>query len=302
MSKRRVKAYLILLIPTIIWGIAGSVIKFTLSDFSPFIFLFYRFFYSALIAIFYFFYFRPKLPKDLTTWLQVIIYAAFGNVLALVFLFWGLNKSTVLDFTIIDAFGPIIVSIAGAVILNDRITRKEKLGITLAFAGIVFTIFKPLVTEGLAIERFLGNSIILAFVLLDSFGYILTKILVRKNVKAFTLSNLSFLLGFFLLAPLVLGYYGVDAVTSEIKSASFSAHLGVIFMAVFSGTLAYALWTLGQKAIEVSEAAVFRYLMPLISTPIAVLWLGEKITWQFLAGALVIFTGVSLAEYKKTKR
>ena len=127
-------------------------------------------------------------------------------------------------------------------------------------------------------------------------------LLVRKNVKAFTLSNLSFLLGFFLLAPLVLGYYGVDAVTSEIKSASFSAHLGVIFMAVFSGTLAYALWTLGQKAIEVSEAAVFRYLMPLISTPIAVLWLGEKITWQFLAGALVIFTGVSLAEYKKTKR
>ena len=73
-------------------------------------------------------------------------------------------------------------------------------------------------------------------------------------------------------------------------------------MALLSGSLAYTLSHAGQKTIEIGEAAVFSYLYPLFAAPLAVLWLGEKITPSFIFGGLVITVGVVIAEYKKRKK
>ncbi|PJA42810.1 EamA family transporter, partial [Candidatus Woesebacteria bacterium CG_4_9_14_3_um_filter_39_10] len=43
MNPHRLKAYILLLIVAVIWGIAGPVIKFTLGGFPPLLFLTYRF-------------------------------------------------------------------------------------------------------------------------------------------------------------------------------------------------------------------------------------------------------------------
>jgi drug/metabolite transporter (DMT)-like permease len=55
---------------------------------------------------------------------------------------------------------------------------------------------------------------------------------------------------------------------------------------------------LGERTIEVSEAALFTYLTPLFSIPIAIVWLNEKITPIFIVGAIIIATGVIIAEVK----
>ena len=56
-----------------------------------------------------------------------------------------------------------------------------------------------------------------------------------------------------------------------------------------------------QKSIEIGEASLFAYLYPLFSTPLAVVWLGEKITPMFIVGAVVITIGVVIAEIKKRR-
>jgi drug/metabolite transporter (DMT)-like permease len=76
-------------------------------------------------------------------------------------------------------------------------------------------------------------------------------------------------------------------------------HAGVWYMAILSGTLAYFLYVRGQKSIEVSEAALFNYLQPIFSIPLAVFWLQESLTPTFVIGAIIIACGVIIAEYKK---
>jgi drug/metabolite transporter (DMT)-like permease len=73
-------------------------------------------------------------------------------------------------------------------------------------------------------------------------------------------------------------------------------------MAFLSGSLAYYLSTKAQKTIEIGDAAIFSHLYPLFSTPLAVLWLGERITPIFIIGGVIIAIGVFLAEYKKSKK
>ena len=75
--------------------------------------------------------------------------------------------------------------------------------------------------------------------------------------------------------------------------------MGVWYMALISGSLAYYLYVKAQRSIEVSEAILFNYLQPVFSIPLALFWLGEKITPAFLLGALIIALGVIIAEYKK---
>jgi drug/metabolite transporter (DMT)-like permease len=72
-------------------------------------------------------------------------------------------------------------------------------------------------------------------------------------------------------------------------------------MAVLSGNLAYYLNNLGQRTIEVSEAAPFSYLYPIFSAILAVFLLGDRLTPTIIVGSIIIFIGVFLAEWKKRR-
>jgi drug/metabolite transporter (DMT)-like permease len=74
--------------------------------------------------------------------------------------------------------------------------------------------------------------------------------------------------------------------------------LGIAFLAVLSGNLAYYLGNRAQKSIEISEAGLFSYLYPLLSMPLAVIWLHEEVTLPYIIGAIVVVIGVVIAEIK----
>ena len=93
----------------------------------------------------------------------------------------------------------------------------------------------------------------------------------------------------------------VPGIIDEVANLALPYHLGVWYMALISGTLAYALWIRGQKSIEISEAGVFAYLVPIFAAPLAVLWLGETITTPFIIGSVVVAIGVYIAETKKKR-
>jgi len=70
-------------------------------------------------------------------------------------------------------------------------------------------------------------------------------------------------------------------------------------MVILSSVVAYFAFELGLKLIEASEATLFAYLQPIFAAPVAVFWLGEKITPPFLLGAGIIAIGVVLTEYRR---
>ena len=47
------------------------------------------------------------------------------------------EKTTVIDMSLISLFGPIMVIAAGALFLKEHITKKEKVGIFIAFLGVL---------------------------------------------------------------------------------------------------------------------------------------------------------------------
>lgn len=301
MTSHRLRAYFYLLLVAIIWGAAGPVIKFTLGGIPPLPFLAYRFTISAIISLICFSTKGVKLPKSKSTLPYVILYGLLAFSIALGALFTGLEKTTVLDLALISTIGPLIITAGGALIFKDHITRREKAGIVIVLMGALINSFYPILS-GRSDLRFTGNIFIFAFLLSDTSSVLLAKRLVQKDISPLTLINMGFIIGALTIIPFTFFLHGGETVINVIFNLPLKYHLGVWYMALISGTLAYFLYVRGQKSIEVSEASLSRYLQPIFSVPLAVFWLGEKITTAFVIGAILIAAGVIIAEHKKKVR
>lgn len=298
MSPHRLKAYLYLVLVAAIWGVAAPVIKFTLQGIAPLPFLAYRFTISAIFSILLIMIFGLKLPKPKQNLPSILFYGLIAFPVALGVLFLGLEKTTVLDVSLMSLLGPLLITLGGAIFFKDHVTNREKTGIGIVVLGAVFTAISPIVMNHETL-RLSGNLLIALFLLTDSLAALMAKQLVRQKIPPLTLTNIGFIVGALTVIPLTAFFHGYSETITVITNLPLKYHLGVWYMALLSGTLAYFLYVLGQKSIEVSEAALFRYLLPLFSIPLAVFWLGEKITIYFVVGAILVIIGIVVAEYKK---
>ena len=300
MNPARKRAYIELLIVSIIWGAATPVIKYTLGGFSPAVFLTYRFFISAVLALMIFAATGFKFPKSLKVLGLTLFNGFLLTTVSLGLLFLGTDKTTSIDSNVISTIGPITIALAGVFFLRERVTKKEAVGILIALTGTLITIIEPVLKSG-GFGGLEGNLLVFASVIITTVNAVLAKMILRDNVDALTATNLSFIVGFITILP-----FGLPAILNSgfkvITSAPLSYHLGVLYMALLSGTLAYFLWHKAEKSIEIGEANLSAYLYPIFGTPLSVFWLGEKITLPFIIGAVVIAAGVFLAEYKRQRK
>ena len=299
MNTARVRAYIYLLIVTAIWGIAGPIIKFTLGGFDPLTFLTYRFGLSFFVALITFFIVKIHLPKDKKTFWKLLGFGFLTSTVSLGFLFFGLENTTVLDMSLITLATPLLVTIAGVMFLNEHVTRMEKIGMGIALFGTLLTVIEPLIQNGHDAIRLSGNIFIVGSLIATAWSAVLAKELLRKDVSPLLMTNASFIVGFLSLLPFAI--FLRPSILYSLFTIHYTYHIGVFYMALLSGSLAYYLSNKAQKSIEIGEASIFAYLYPIFSTPLAVIWLGEKITPMFTMGAVIIAIGVAIAEIKKRR-
>jgi len=299
MNPARTRAYIGLLIVTAIWGLAGPIIKYTLGGFDSLSFLTYRFAISTMVALISFAVLGIHIPKDKNTFWNLMAYGFLTSTVSLGLLFFGLENTTVLDMSLITLANPLLISIGGVMFLGEHITKKEKLGMGIAFAGTLLTVIEPLIQNGGSEIRLSGNIFIVGYLIATAWATVMAKRLLREGVRPETMTNSSFIIGLISLLPFLILRPGFSL--NALYQVPFTYHLGVVYMAILSGSLAYYLYEKAQKTIEIGEASVFSYLYPLFSMPLAVLWLGEKVTPMFIVGAGIIALGVAIAEIKKKR-
>lgn len=294
----RLKAYLLLLLTAIIWGIASPVIKYTVAQISPFAFLFYRFLITTVVFLPAFVIIAKREKETLSSLLKIAPLGFLGVTLTLSLIFMGIEKTTALDASVLVALAPIFICVAGVLFLKEKLTKIERVGITLAFAGTIVMIAQPLIEGGIfARENLIGNLLIILSDLAWTAYVILSKEEFKKH-SPYVITATSFFTGLVTIAPLALAEQGGKLYDYQELILSSGAIGGVLYMSLLSSVVAYLTFQLGLKAVEASEATLFAYLQPIFAAPLAVFWLGEKITPAFLIGVFIIAWGVFLAEYR----
>ena len=302
MNSRRLTAYSMLLIASIIWGVAGPITKYSVAFIPIALFLTYRFLVSGVVGILMtpnaFSIFKQK--KYVTS---ILLYSFFSVTLAIGFFFLGISQTSSLSSSIIGATTPIFTTIAAAIFLHEKVTGRERFGILLAFLGTTLTIVEPLILRGNAPsqESLMGNLFVLFAVLTDIVSWIIAKVALREKIPALKLTTVSFILNIPIFMAILLWSTSIPTIIQTLTEAPLLAHFGVLYMALFSGTLAYFLRNRAIQSIEVSEGSIFMYLQVVWAAPLALFWLRESVGPIFIAGVIVTAIGVFIAEYKKKR-
>lgn len=304
MSPARLRAYILLLIVSIIWGAAVVVTKYTFDGIAPLPFLTYRFLISAVVALFALSFTWHKLPnlRNIKLWSAITIYSFLSTTFALGFLFLGLDRTTVLNLTIMTLAAPLLAEYAGVIFLGEHISKREKIGTLIAVLGTLFTLVEPLFQTSASLGGVTGNVLVLAYLAGDIASVILLKKMLRRHIDPYALTNISFVIALVTILPITIIFMGIPEFVYTLVALEPQYHLGVIYMAIFSGTIAYTLRAKAQKTIEVGEASLFAYVTPIFSAPLAILFLREKVTPLFVVGAIIVAVGVAIAETKTRKR
>ncbi|MBD3329860.1 EamA family transporter [Candidatus Dojkabacteria bacterium] len=284
------KAYTLLLINAFLWGISPAIIKFGTAELSTNAFLYYRFLIVGVFVIAYLF-LSKKLIQALKLFKspKTVITMVLINPANLYIMYLGLIKTTSSTGSIVSALTPLIAGLMGWMLLKETITRSEKLGTFLAFAGIILLIALQSSTPATVGLDFEDNALGVLLIVAGSTLYVIGNILFKTipNKQKFLVSTTSFLTN--------IPFFGLILLVSEPSNLipsfpSYRSLLSVGYMAIFGSLIAFTALQMALEDVEVSEANVFTYLQPLFGIPAAILFLGEsfELIWLLPLGLIAI--------------
>lgn len=284
--------YFAVAVACLIWGAASPVFKWSLTNIPPFTLAYLRFSLASLLLL-PFAYKRLHVDKgDIKT---IIAIGFTGITLNISFFFLGLERTSSLNSSLIIASEPLFLITFSLIFLKEKIRRNIIFGMLVSLAGFFIVIEKSLFGENHG--TLLGDF----FILLATLAYVTSTILSKEifsKYEAITVTFWSFIVGTLSFLPLLI-YEAMHPLW--LTGLKVNGLIGIAFGAVLSSAVAYYLYNWGIKRVDVSKSAVFNYLNPISGILLAIPLLGEKPSFFFIIGSLLVFLGVYVTKHHRVR-
>jgi drug/metabolite transporter (DMT)-like permease len=206
----------------------------------------------------------------------------------------ALEFTTATNAGVLANLTSVFMVLIGAVVLKERLSGIEWLAMAIAFAGAV------LVSQG-AGHLTLGNAglqgdfLMIVATLFAAIYSIGGKRLVETHTPVVVLADVA-LVGALLLLPLAVWEVGGVAGLGTLLRLPAVAWGALLLLGLGAGALANIWWLRILAATTAARAGMTLFLIPVISTAVAALALGEPLTPLVIVGALLVLVGVALVE------
>jgi drug/metabolite transporter (DMT)-like permease len=190
------------------------------------------------------------------------------------------------------ALNPIVVALASALLLRERLGRTRWLGIALAFLGaaVVITRSSPLsALYDLGQSVGVGELLMLGGICAWA-AYTLIGRVALRGLTPIAATTWSAIWGLALLA-----LAAVPELTSlDAARFTWKVWLSMAYLGVFGTVLGFVWFNEGVKAIGPSRTAIFNNLVPVFGVVFAALLLGEPVLASMVVGGVLALAGVML--------
>ncbi|WPK11448.1 DMT family transporter [Lysinibacillus louembei] len=271
-----------MLITAIVWGSGFVVVAIALKYLTAYQVMAGRFLLAAIILLILFGY-RLKGLRWSVVWKGAIL----GTILYIAFAFQtvGLEYTTASKNAFITAVNVVIVPLIAFIFYKRKIDGYEMLGSILALIGIGL-----LSLQG-SFKMNIGDILTLICAVGFAFDIFYTNYFVQKE-DALTLTIVQFVTAA-VIGTLVVIIQG-DIPATIAKEGIYA----IIYLALFSTTLAYVLQNVAHKYTTATKAAIILSTEALFGTLFAILFLHEVLTLKMMVGAVMIMLAILIAELK----
>jgi drug/metabolite transporter (DMT)-like permease len=290
----RLKHWLVFFLLGAIWSSSFMWIKIALLEVSPVTLVGIRVLFGLAFGIGVAGLTRSRFPTTLKEWAPLLVVGVTNLAMPFFLISWGERSIDSALAAILDATVPLFTIVFAHYLLeDDRMTPAKVLGLGVGFLGVM-------VLLGRALDGSTGSLLGQGAVVLASMLYAGSSIYVRKTMAD---------------TPGIVRSAGpmVSATAVMWMAASLSetpielprlgmTWLALAFLGVFGSGLALSLAFYLIHEIGPTRTTMVTYLFPLGGVILGVIVLKERLTWELIAGAALILTGLVVANREPEER
>ncbi|WP_460544964.1 DMT family transporter [Echinicola sediminis] len=277
MQKKHLYLFLLIL-GTAFWGISFTFVKLGVGNGSPFVFLSYKFFISAVSLALIFFNQLKYITKN-TFRISLLIGTPllFGTILQTI----GLKHTTVSNAAFITGLDVLLIPILKFLVYKKKVAFKIWIACALALTGLYIIVIK----DGLAFN--IGDL----WIIVCAFGFAFYVLQVGKFSKeAKPMPSVILLMLFCAAGCFIFALFDSNSVWLPSTNDFWN---GVLFAALPATAYMYGVQNVGQRYLGEEKVAMTYLLEPVFATVAGVAILNEKFSNElFLGGLLIIFAMV----------
>ncbi len=285
MDKASVARFLLL---ALLWGSSFTFIKVSLEGLTPGQLVLSRLILGATVLLTIAAARKVALPRSVQVWGHIGAAGLFGNVIPFLLLSYG-EKTTGAGIAgvLIGATPLLTLTLATAALPTERATSRKAIGLALGFVGVVLVIGPWHEAMG----AFSGRLACFGAAISYAIGFVY----VRKFLSPLGLAPLS-LAASQLVSAAVLQALVTPFLDWHAPHLTAGVTFSIVLLGLLSTGLAYVLYFRLIGDVGATTASAVNYVVPVFAVLISVLFLGEPVTWNLLAGGLVVLVGVAYAE------
>jgi len=268
----------------ILWASAFVGIRIALVDYSPGSLALLRFLVASLcMAIVY----RSQGIKDVMPWshrAQLLLAGMMGIGIYNICLNYGEITVSAGIASFVLGLMPVITVILSLIFLREKINGMVWAGIFISLFGL----FLLALGESSSTEMRQGLFLILLSAIT---GSILTIIQKKFLIIYHPVAVIAWVMWGGTLLLLIFS----ATLAQELQTAAYQSTAAVVYMGIFPAAVAYIAWSYVLKKLPASKASISLYALPIVSTLLGFLLLGEQPSLTSLTGGGIALIGALIA-------
>jgi len=290
MHKERRLALIGACVVTFLWSSSYILVKIGLTELPPLTLVATRYLTASAILMPLAVIKERKTVKDAKTVMKLAFLGASGITLTQGLQCLGLFYLPAVTVTFVLNFTPIIVLVLSAIILKEKPTPIQIVGLGLVLTGAYLFFNTPLSTNnptGVVIT--LISGITWATYLVSS-----RLLLIKENLKPLSTTAFSMAFGASLLAITAFSF-------EEVSKISLQSWSIILWLGIVNTALAFFIWNYSLQRIEAFEISILQNTMLIQIAFLSCIFLNEQLsTIKFVSIALV-FIGVLLVQLRNLR-
>lgn len=285
----KTKHWVVFIALGLIWSSSFLWIEIALREVGPLTLVAFRAFFGLLFGLAVLFIQKVPFPRTWKEWGPLIALGITNIALPFFLISWGQKSIDSGVASILDATVPLFtILVAHFMLHDDKMTTPKVLGLLTGFSGVVLLMLKDI---GNGTSSILGQlAVILACVF-----YAASTIIARKFTEEMPAIYRS------------MGPLAAATLLMSLAAALFEKPLQIptlpitwvalIWLGVLGSGLAFLMAFYLIHEIGPTRATMVTYLMPLGGVTLGVVFLNEPLTWQVVAGAVLIIFSLAIANW-----
>ena len=291
------RPYVLLVLAILFWSgnfILGRAVR---AEVPPIGLAFWRWFVGSLIVLpFALPYLKPELLQVFRHWKIILLFSALGIATFNTLVYIGLHSTTAINGSLIQSITPLAIALLSYLLFRDTLSLVQVIGIAISLSGVIVITMRGSWQTLTTLSFNPGDGLILTAV--SCYAFYVSLLRLRPAIHPLSFLAVTFALGTLMLLP----FYAWENLTGHIMRLNPVTVLSISYVGIFPSILAYFCYDRGVLLIGANQAGQFLNLIPLFSSVMAVLFLGETFQLFHGIGMILILGGIFLVTTGRYRR